>query len=129
MEQCIDHRAVIGTVASRLNHYVARKAEMVAEREQRVFARIAWCIFALRRVGKIITGAEHMAVRIDGARRQSEVGRFWAGMKRQPVGIHIERAHYRPRAFNCASKRGNTRRALPSKIMWRSLSLISSAST
>ena len=70
MHQRVDHGAVVGAVAGRLHHHIAGKAEMVAQRIELLVRRVAGRVFALRRKRKFGAGAEHMAMRIDRARRQ-----------------------------------------------------------
>ena len=70
MDERIDHRAVVGAVAGGLDHDVAGKAEMVAQRVELLPRRIAGRVFALRRVTVFGARAEHMAVRVHGAGRQ-----------------------------------------------------------
>ena len=49
----IDHRAVVGAVAGGLHDDVAREAEVVAQREQLLLARVAGRVLALGRVGEL----------------------------------------------------------------------------
>jgi len=74
MVERIDHRAVVGAVTGRLHDDVARETQMIAQRKQLLLRRIAGRVFALRHIGKFGAGAEHMAMRIDGAGRHREVG-------------------------------------------------------
>src|SRR5262249_32914326 len=58
------------------------------EREQFLLRRVARRVFALRRVGKFALGTEHMAMRIDRARRRPEFR-----LRRIGVKGNIPRAH------------------------------------
>jgi hypothetical protein len=72
MHERIDQRAIVGAMAGRLHDDIARKAEMIAQREQLRLRRIAWSIFALGRVWKLAARAEYVTVRVDAARRHLE---------------------------------------------------------
>src|SRR5208282_1265353 len=71
-ETGVDHRAVVGAVAGRLNDDVAGKAQVIAEREELRLARVAGRVLALGRVREFGAGAEHVAMRIGAARRDPE---------------------------------------------------------
>ncbi len=74
MDQRIEHRKVIGTMAGRLHDHVARKAEMIAQGVELLFGSIAGRVFALRRKGEFRSGTEHVAMRVHGASRHLESG-------------------------------------------------------
>ena len=65
----VGHRAVVGAVAGGLHDDVAREAEVIAQREELRLARVARGVLSLGRVWKLGAGAEHVAVRVDRARR------------------------------------------------------------
>jgi hypothetical protein len=66
----IDHGAVVLGVAGRLHDDVLVEAQKIAQREQLFLRRVARRVFALRRVGKFRLRTEHVAMRIDRARRR-----------------------------------------------------------
>src|SRR5271166_51832 len=71
-EAGVDHRAVVGAVARRLHHDIASEPQMIAQGEELGLACVAGRIFALGRVWERGPGPEHVAVRIDAARRQAK---------------------------------------------------------
>src|SRR6185437_6942078 len=67
--QRIEQRPVIGAVARCLDDDVTLESEKIAQRPEMLLRGVAGGVFALRRVRKLLTGAEHMAMRIDRAGR------------------------------------------------------------
>src|SRR5262245_35638326 len=84
----IDQRAIVLGVARRLHDHVLVEAEKVAQREQLFLGCVARRVFALGRVGKFAFRTEHMAVRIDGARRRNVFRLRRIGMKRDIAWTH-----------------------------------------
>ena len=68
----VDHRAVVGAVAGGLHDDVAREAEVVAQCEELRLAGVARRVLALGRERELRARAEHVAMRIDAARRRRE---------------------------------------------------------
>ena len=89
VQQRIDQRPVVGAVAGGLHDHVALEAQKVAQRKQLILRRVARRVLALGRKRKLRGGAEHMAVRIDRARRHTPARLGRIRMKDQPVGIHV----------------------------------------
>ena len=71
-DQGIDECAVIAPVAGRLDDDVALEAEIIAQFEQLLLRRVAGRVFAFRRVGEFVGGAEDMAMRIHGTGMRHE---------------------------------------------------------
>jgi len=90
--QRIDDCSVVLAVAGRLNDYVPGKAEKVPEREQLVFSRIAGRVLAFRRIRKLHSRTEHMAMRIDRTRGQSKLRFAWVRVERNPTCIRLDSA-------------------------------------
>jgi hypothetical protein len=86
MFQRIDQRPVVAAVAGGLHDHVFVKAQVVAQREQLVFRRVARRVFPLRRIGKLRARAEHMAVRIHRTGGQLEAGFAGPGVPVEPAG-------------------------------------------
>ena len=70
----VDHRPVVRAVARGLDDHVAAHAEVVAEGEELVLARVARRVLALGCEGERGAGPEHVAVRVDRARGEGERG-------------------------------------------------------
>src|SRR5205085_12139116 len=62
MHERIHHRAVVGAVTGGLHDDIPREAESVAQSVELLLRRVAWRVLALRRIGKLRAGSEHMAV-------------------------------------------------------------------
>ena len=86
MLQRIYHGRIVSAVASGLHHHVTRKAQLVAQRKQLVFAGVAWCVLALRRKGKLLARTKHVAVRIYRAGGHLKAWFGWVCIPVQPVG-------------------------------------------
>src|SRR5437762_21157 len=52
MDKGVDERAIVGAVAGRLHDDIALEPEKIAQCEQLFLRRVAWRVFARRRVGK-----------------------------------------------------------------------------
>ena len=63
-----------------------RASEVVAQREQLHLACVARRVLALRRVGELRAGAEHVAVRVDGTGRQLQAWLARVGVPVEPTG-------------------------------------------
>src|SRR5438105_5991312 len=86
MHERIDHRAVVGAVAGGLHDDVPREAEVVAQRVELRFRRVARRVFALRRIRERPARSEHVAMRVHAAGRHFEL-RFRRGSAPvQPAG-------------------------------------------
>ena len=70
----VHHGAVVLAVTAGLHDHVLVEAEKVPQREQLFLRRIAWGVFALRRIGEFGLRPEHMAMRVNRARRRLEHG-------------------------------------------------------
>ncbi len=84
----IDHRPIVLAVAGRLHDHVLVEPEEIAQREQLFLGRVAGRVFALGRVGKFRLRAEHVAVRIDRARRRPVFRLRRVGMERDVACAH-----------------------------------------
>src|SRR5690606_9995857 len=92
-------------VAGGLHDDVAVEAEVVAQREELRGRRVARGVLALRGIGELRPGPEHVAVRVDGALGQPEGGRARPVVPVQPAGRLLESAGYGPRACRGVSVR------------------------
>ena len=70
MNERVDQRAIIRVMTGRLHDDVLVEAEKIAQREQLFLWRIAGRVFPLRRERKRRFRTEHVAMRIDRARRR-----------------------------------------------------------
>ena len=86
-QQGIDERAVVGAVAGRLDDDVLVEAQVIAKCEQQVLRRVARRVLALGRVGELVSGAEHVTVRVHRARRELERGNDGLGWKGSQPGV------------------------------------------
>ena len=84
----IDHRPVVLAVAGRLNNHVLVEAKKIAQREQFLLWCVTGCVFAFRRVRKLVLGAEHMAMRVDRTRRRFKVRLGRMRIERNVTGTH-----------------------------------------
>ena len=66
-QERVDHGAIVGAVAGRLNDDVAGETQMIAQREQFRLAGVAGRVFALGRVRELGPRSEHVAMRVDAA--------------------------------------------------------------
>ena len=86
----------------RLHDHVLVEAEKIAQREQLFLRRVARRVFALRRIGKFRLRPEHMAMRIDRARRRLEFRLRRIGMERDVTRRHRHAAS----PLNCHAREG-----------------------
>ena len=84
----VDHRAIVLGMGRGLHNHVLVEAEKIAQREQLFLRRVARRVFALRRVRKFVFRTEHMAMRINRARRRLELRLRRVGMERDIARRH-----------------------------------------
>src|SRR5262249_57700549 len=82
----IEHRGIVGAMAAGLHNYRAINSEMRVQRCQHLLWGIGRRIAPVRRIGKFGRRAEHVAMRVTTACRQSEV-RF-ATMRKELGLVH-----------------------------------------
>ncbi len=96
----IDHRAVVGAVAGGLHDHVARKAEVVAQREQLLLAtRRRACTCARARTGNSAPGPNTWQCASTAPGGQLEARLRRAGVPVEPAGGLGERRHVRSFLF------------------------------
>ena len=83
MIQCVEQGTVVSAVASGLHNHVFSKPQVLAQRKQLFFRRVARRVLALRCIGKLRTRAKHMTMRIDRTSRQDKarLGRSFKPIK------------------------------------------------
>ena len=70
MNERVDQRAIVRVMTGRLHDHVLVEAEKIAQRKQFFLWRIAGRVFPFRRERKRRLRTEHMAMRVDRARRR-----------------------------------------------------------
>ena len=143
VDQCIDRRSIVSAVARRLDNDIAQKSEPVTKRKQLLLARVARGIFADWRVWECSPGPKTWQWASTAPGGSAKAGLPRDGSKqsnRRPFGRHSlehlglagaggQLLRAETAAFRFASRRGKTRRALPSKMECRCSSLMGRAST
>src|SRR5258706_15422255 len=76
----IEHRAVVGAVATRLHYHRTRETQKHVQSREHLPWRVGRRVTAVRRVRKFRRGAEHVAMRIACAGRQLVLGLDWIGV-------------------------------------------------
>ena len=91
--QSVDKRAVVSTVASRLDNHVTTQPKMISQPPEHLLRTVTWRVFTLGSVGKALTGTKDVTVRIDRTCRENKRGFSGIGVINTPSEIHFKITH------------------------------------